>query len=71
MENKKEIFLAYFAFFYYRKGKNAVRARKKVMYSVWGGCVDRTPDIEDASRSGRPVEADEDNKGNWLNQTAE
>ena len=47
--------------------------QKKIIRCVWRRCIDRTPvqnwfakfrsgnfDVEDASRSGRPVEADED-----------
>ncbi|GFX16005.1 histone-lysine N-methyltransferase SETMAR [Trichonephila clavipes] len=59
--------------FYYRKGKNAVQARKKLT-DVYGEgvltvrqCQNRYAkfrsgnfDVEDAQRSGRPAEADKD-----------
>ncbi|GFU65941.1 histone-lysine N-methyltransferase SETMAR [Trichonephila clavipes] len=53
--------------FYYRKGKNAVQARKKLT-DVYGEGVlnwfakfrSGNFDVEDAPRSGRPVEADKD-----------
>ncbi|GFX67218.1 histone-lysine N-methyltransferase SETMAR [Trichonephila clavipes] len=59
--------------FYYRKGKNAVQARKKLTDEYGEGVLtvrqwqNRFPkfrfdnfDVEDALRSGRPVEADKD-----------
>ncbi|GFX61068.1 histone-lysine N-methyltransferase SETMAR [Trichonephila clavipes] len=67
MESDKQYF-RHILLFYYRKGKNAVRARKKLTDVLtvpqcqnWcakfrsGNC-----DVEDAPRSGRPVEADKD-----------
>ncbi|GFW56052.1 histone-lysine N-methyltransferase SETMAR [Trichonephila clavipes] len=59
--------------FYYRKGKNAVQARKKLT-DVYGESVltvrqcqiwfaefrSGNFDVEDVPRSGRPVEADKD-----------
>ncbi|GFU35990.1 histone-lysine N-methyltransferase SETMAR [Trichonephila clavipes] len=49
MESDKQHF-RHILLFYYRKGKNAVQARKKLT-DVYG---------EDAPRSGRPLEADKD-----------
>ncbi|GFV01760.1 histone-lysine N-methyltransferase SETMAR [Trichonephila clavipes] len=72
MEGDKQHF-RHILLFYYRKGKNAVQARKKLT-DVYGEVVltvrqcqnwfvkFRTGnfDVEDAPRSGRPVEADKD-----------
>lgn len=72
MESEKQHF-RHILLFYYRKGKNAVQARKKLS-DVYGEDVltERQCqnwfakfrcgnfDVEDAPRSGRPVEADED-----------
>ena len=72
MESEKQHF-RHILLFYYRKGKNAVQARKKLS-DVYGEDVlterqcqnwfakfrSGNFDVEDAPRSGRPVEADED-----------
>ncbi|XP_035724083.1 histone-lysine N-methyltransferase SETMAR-like [Vespa mandarinia] len=72
MESSKQHF-HHILFFYYRKGKNAVQVRKKLT-DVYGKdvltvrqCHDCFAkfrsgnfDVEDAPRSGRPVEADKD-----------
>ena len=72
METKKEHF-RHILLFYYRKGKNAVQARQKLC-NVYGEDVlterqcqnwfakfrSGNFDVEDAPRSGRPVEANED-----------
>ncbi|XP_049818723.1 histone-lysine N-methyltransferase SETMAR-like [Aethina tumida] len=72
MESRKQHFRQ-ILLFYYRKGKNAVQARKKLT-DVYGEGVltvrqcqnwfakfrSGNFDVEDASRSGRPVEADKD-----------
>ncbi|GFU90751.1 histone-lysine N-methyltransferase SETMAR [Trichonephila clavipes] len=72
MESDKQHF-RYILLFYYRKGKNAVQARKKLT-DVYGEGVltvrqcqnwfakfrSGNFDVEDAPRSGRPVEADKD-----------
>ncbi|CAK9826519.1 Histone-lysine N-methyltransferase SETMAR [Anthophora retusa] len=72
MESEKQHF-RHILLFYYRKGKNAVQARKKLA-DVYGEDVltvrqcqnwfakfrSGNFDVEDASRSGRPVEADKD-----------
>ncbi|GFV28432.1 histone-lysine N-methyltransferase SETMAR [Trichonephila clavipes] len=72
MESDKQHF-RHILLFYYRKGKNAVQARKKLT-DVYGEgvltvrqCQDWFAkfqsgnfDVEDAPRSGRPVEADKD-----------
>ena len=72
MESNKQHF-RHILFFYYRKGKNAVQARKKLT-DVYGEDVltvrqcqnwfakfrSGNFDVEDAPRSGRPVEADKD-----------
>ncbi|XP_049821930.1 histone-lysine N-methyltransferase SETMAR-like [Aethina tumida] len=72
MESDKQHF-RHILLFYYRKGKNAVQARKKLT-DVYGEDVLTVRqcqnwfakfrsgkfDIEDAPRSGRPVEADKD-----------
>ena len=71
-ESEKQHF-RHILLFYYRKGKNAVQARKKLS-DVYGEDVlterqcqnwfakfrSGNFDVEDAPRSGRPVEADED-----------
>lgn len=72
MESDKQHF-RHILLFYYRKGKNAVQARKKLT-DVYGEGVltvrqcqnwfakfrSGNFDVEDAPRSGRPVEADKD-----------
>ncbi|XP_046813879.1 histone-lysine N-methyltransferase SETMAR-like [Vespa crabro] len=73
MENNKQHF-RHILLFYYRKGKNAVKARKKLI-DVYGEVVLTVYasariwfakfrfgnfDVEDAPRSGRPVEANKD-----------
>ncbi|GFU33507.1 histone-lysine N-methyltransferase SETMAR [Trichonephila clavipes] len=72
MESDKQHF-RHILLFYYRKGKNAVQARKKLP-DVYGEGVltirqcqnwfakfrSGNCDVEDAPRSGRPVEADKD-----------
>lgn len=72
MESNKQHF-RHILLFYYRKGKNAVQARKKLT-DVYGEDVltirqcqnwfakfrSGNFDVEDAPRSGRPVEADKD-----------
>ncbi|GFV37920.1 HTH_48 domain-containing protein [Trichonephila clavipes] len=72
MESDKQHF-RHILLFYYRKGKNAVQARKKLT-DVYGEGVLTVRrgqnwiakfrsgifDVEDAPRSGRPVEADKD-----------
>lgn len=72
MESEKQHF-RHILLFYYRKGKNAVQARKKLS-DVYGEDVlterqcqnwfakfrSGNFDVEDAPRSGRPVKADED-----------
>ncbi|GFT83159.1 histone-lysine N-methyltransferase SETMAR [Trichonephila clavipes] len=72
MENDKQHF-QHILLFYYRKGKNAVQARKKLT-DVYGEGVltvrqcqnwfakfrSGNFDVEDAPRLGRPVEADKD-----------
>lgn len=72
MERDKQHF-RHILLFYYRKGKNAVQARKKLT-DVYGEGVltvrqcqnwfakfrSGNFDVEDAPRSGRPVEADKD-----------
>ncbi|GFU48028.1 histone-lysine N-methyltransferase SETMAR [Trichonephila clavipes] len=72
MESDKHHF-RHILLFYYRKGKNAVQARKKLT-DVYGEGVlavrqcqnwfakfrSGNFDVEDAKRSGRPVEADKD-----------
>lgn len=72
MESDKQ-HLRHILLFYYRKGKNAVQARKKLT-DVYGEGVltvrqcqnwfakfrSGNFDVEDAPRSGRPVEADKD-----------
>lgn len=72
METEKQHF-RHILLFYYRKGKNAVHARKKLS-EVYGNDVlterqcqnwfakfrSGKFDVEDAPRSGRPVEADDD-----------
>ncbi|GFU68835.1 histone-lysine N-methyltransferase SETMAR [Trichonephila clavipes] len=72
MQNDKQHF-RHILLFYYRKGKNAVQARKKLT-DVYGEGVltvrqcqnwfakfrSSNFDVEDAPRSGRPVEADKD-----------
>jgi len=72
MENRKQ-HLRHILLFYFRKGKSAVQARKKLL-DVYGEDVltqrqcqnwftkfrSGNFDVEDAPRSGRPVEADED-----------
>lgn len=72
MESEKQHF-RHILLFYYRKGKNAVQARKKLS-DVYGEDVLTARqcqnwfakfrsgkfDVEDAPRSGRPVEVDED-----------
>ncbi|GFW89364.1 histone-lysine N-methyltransferase SETMAR [Trichonephila clavipes] len=72
MESDKQYF-RHILLFYYRKGKNAVQARKKLT-DVYGESVltvrqcqnwfakfrSGNFDVEDAPRSGRPVEADKD-----------
>ncbi|XP_047344507.1 histone-lysine N-methyltransferase SETMAR-like [Vespa velutina] len=65
MDSNKQHFRHIFLF-YYRKGKNAVQARKKLIevYEEDVYVSARTGlqnfDVEDAPRSGRPVEADKD-----------
>ena len=72
MESKNQ-HLRHVLLFYFRKGKNAVQARRKLC-EVYGEDVlterqcqnwfkkfrSGNFDVEDSSRSGRPVEADED-----------
>ncbi|GFY33940.1 histone-lysine N-methyltransferase SETMAR [Trichonephila clavipes] len=72
MKSDKQYF-RHILLFYYRKGKNAVQARKKLT-DVYGEGVltvrqcqnwfakfrSGNFDVEDAPHSGRPVEADED-----------
>ncbi|GFV04714.1 histone-lysine N-methyltransferase SETMAR [Trichonephila clavipes] len=72
MESDKQNF-RHILLFYYRKGKNAVQARKKLI-DVYGEDVltvrqcqnwfakfrSGNFDVEDAPRSGSPVEADKD-----------
>ncbi|GFU41311.1 histone-lysine N-methyltransferase SETMAR [Trichonephila clavipes] len=72
MESDKQHF-RHILLFYYRKGKNAVQARK-ILTDVYGEGVltvrqcqnwfakfrSSNLDVEDAPRSGRPVEADKD-----------
>ena len=72
MESEK-LHFRHILLFYYRKGKNAVQARKKLS-DVYGEDVltvrqcqnwfakfrSGNFDVEDTPRSGRPVEADED-----------
>ncbi|GFV01056.1 histone-lysine N-methyltransferase SETMAR [Trichonephila clavipes] len=70
MESDKQHF-RHNLLFYYRKGKNAVQARKKLTHVYGEGvltvrqCQNWSAkfrsgnfDVEDAPRSGRPVEAD-------------
>ncbi|GFV49897.1 histone-lysine N-methyltransferase SETMAR [Trichonephila clavipes] len=72
MESDKQ-HLRHILLFYYRKGKNAVQARKKLTDGYGEGVLTVRQcqnwfakfrsgnfDIEDAPRSGRPVEADKD-----------
>ncbi|GFU01364.1 histone-lysine N-methyltransferase SETMAR [Trichonephila clavipes] len=72
MESDKQHF-RHILLFYYRKGKNAVQARKKLtdvygegvltvrQYNYWFAKFrSGNFDVEDAPRSGRPVEADKD-----------
>lgn len=72
MESNKQHF-RHILLFYYRKGKNAVQASKKLtdVYEkvCWQYASARTGslkfrsghfDVEDVPRSGRPVEADKD-----------
>uniref|UniRef100_V9IC99 Histone-lysine N-methyltransferase SETMAR n=1 Tax=Apis cerana TaxID=7461 RepID=V9IC99_APICE len=72
MQDQKEHF-RHILLFYYRKGKNAVQARKKLCEIYGEGILTVRQcqnwfskfrsdnfDIKDAPRSGRPVEADED-----------
>ncbi|GAB1861621.1 SETMR methyltransferase [Camponotus japonicus] len=71
MESEKQHF-RHILLFYYRKGKNAVQARKKLS-DVYGDVLTERQcqnwfakfrsgnfDVEDAPRSRRPVKADED-----------
>ncbi|GFX62465.1 histone-lysine N-methyltransferase SETMAR [Trichonephila clavipes] len=72
MESDKQHF-RHILLFYYRKGKNAVQARKKLTDVYGEGALTVRQcqnwfakfrsgnfDVEDAPRSGRPVEADKD-----------
>ncbi|GFW35816.1 histone-lysine N-methyltransferase SETMAR [Trichonephila clavipes] len=71
MESDKQHF-RHILLFYYRKGKNAVQARKKLT-GVYGGVLTVRQcqnwfakfrsgnfDVEDAPRSGKPIEVDKD-----------